>query len=500
MFSLKSQTPILIFSLQIMFGELCPGSETSCGLDTPRASAEVKPFIFEDSPIIALTDVKIIDGTNRPPRSSQTLVIRHGKIAAIGDSNLPVPQGAKVFNLKGHTIIPGIVGMHEHLGYTHFVYDEDPKTGEVKALRRFHTQKSWSFPRIYLAAGVTTARTAGSTQPYSDLGLKRLIDSGKLIGPEFFLTAPHIFGTYSDAAPLFYFPQDVSSLERMVTYWADEGFTSFKLYTGVTREEMATTINLAHKRHLKVIGHLCAVTLSEAAQMGIDSLEHGLFASTDFVPDKIFDQCPSNGTLDQPDLDVESPKIQGLLQLLINKKVSLTSTTAILESILMAKTYSIDPRTLEFLSDELKKDVLIGKRIAAGKATAFSEKKFQRIMRFEYAFAKAGGHLMMGSDPTGYGALLAGFGDQRQIELLVEAGFTSSEAIQIASLNGAKHLGVSDRIGSLEPGKQADIVVVQGDLERQISNIRNVKWVFKNGIGYDSEKILNPLKGKTGVF
>ena len=120
-------------------------------------------------------------------------------------------------------------------------------------------------------------------------------------------------------------------------------------------------------------------------------------------------------------------------------------------------------------------------------------------MAFEKSFVDAGGLLIAGPDPTGYGGVLPGFGNFRQIELLVEAGFTPLEAIKIATYNGALYLEKLDRIGTLEVGKQADMVLIDGDPSANISDIRNVVTVFKEGVGYDSAKLFAAVKGTVGV-
>jgi len=120
-------------------------------------------------------------------------------------------------------------------------------------------------------------------------------------------------------------------------------------------------------------------------------------------------------------------------------------------------------------------------------------------MDFEYAFAKAGGLLLAGEDPTGMGGVLAGFGDQREVELLVEAGFTPVEAIHIATSNGAQYLGELNRIGTIAAGKQADLVVIKGDPSKKIEDIENVEMVFKDGVGYDSAKLIQSVEGMVGT-
>jgi len=138
----------------------------------------------------------------------------------------------------------------------------------------------------------------------------------------------------------------------------------------------------------------------------------------------------------------------------------------------------------------------ITKQRASGCRSAL---RIQKEQEFERAFVAAGGLLMAGADPTGNGSALAGFADQRNIELLVEAGFRPEEAIRIASLNGAKFLGMESRIGSIAAGKQADLVVIDGDPSSRIADIEKVRIVFRNGVGYDSAKILDSVRGMVGL-
>jgi hypothetical protein len=123
---------------------------------------------------------------------------------------------------------------------------------------------------------------------------------------------------------------------------------------------------------------------------------------------------------------------------------------------------------------------------------------FKKEMEFEHAFVQAGGLLLAGLDPTGMGGVIAGFGDQREVELLVEAGFTPVEAIHIATFNGAQYLGEADKIGTIAPGRQADLVVIKGDPSKKIEDIENVETVFKDGIGYDSAKLIESVRGVVG--
>jgi hypothetical protein len=124
---------------------------------------------------------------------------------------------------------------------------------------------------------------------------------------------------------------------------------------------------------------------------------------------------------------------------------------------------------------------------------------FKKEMEFEREFVKQGGLPVAGLDPTGYGGGSAGFGDQREVELLVEAGFTPVEAIHIATANGAEFLGTPDKIGTLARGKPADLVVMDGDPSADIKDIEKVETVFKDGVGYDSAKLIESVRGFVGL-
>jgi amidohydrolase family protein len=159
---------------------------------------------------------------------------------------------------------------------------------------------------------------------------------------------------------------------------------------------------------------------------------------------------------------------------------------------------------MDVLSPEARNDYLYMRNIAATRGTspraqAFAQ-AFENDMALERQFAASGGLLLAGPDPTGNGGVIPGFGDLREIELLVEAGFTPVEAIRIATLNGATYLGLADRIGSIAPGKDADLFIVKGNPAAKIGDVENVILVFKDGVGYNSAKLLESVKGRYGEY
>ncbi|PYS72878.1 MAG: amidohydrolase [Acidobacteria bacterium] len=450
-------------------------------------------FIRTEAKLIALTHVRVIDGTGAPAKDDQTIVINDGKIQSIESStSAKIPAGAETMDLTGYTVLPGLVGMHNHMFF--------PMGGTPP----MYSNMGISFPRLYLANGVTTIRTTGSVVPYTDLEIKKLIDSGRMIGPKMHITAPYLEGPGS-FTPVMHTLTSADDARRMVNFWADLGATSFKAYMNITRDELRAAVEEAHKRGLKVTGHLCSIGYKEAADIGIDNLEHGLMADSEFVANKEPDKCPPgvNGSLRQ--LDLNSAAVQETIRTLVAKNVAITSTLPVFEagsaplsqSGIGAASALLNPRVLNVMSTDARV------RYLQARARVSSQGDYVALLRkamdFERAFVKAGGLLIAGLDPTGNGGIVAGFGDLREVELLVEAGFTPVEAIQIASLNGAKFLGEDTRIGSIAPGKHADLMVVKGNPAANIGDIEKVEIVFKDGIGYDSEKLIQSVQGLVGI-
>ena len=454
---------------------------------------EAQQFVRISAPVVVLTHVRVIDGTGAAPLDDQTIVITGDKISSIARSaSAKVPTSAQVVDLSGYSVLPGLVGMHDHMFF--------PMGGNPP----MYSDMGTSFPRLYLALGVTTIRTTGSVAPYTDIEVKKLIDSGRIVGPKMHITSPYLEGVGS-FTPVMHTLTGPDDARHMVNYWADQGATSFKAYMNITRDELRAVVEEAHKRGLKVTGHLCSIGYREAAEIGIDNLEHGLFPDSEFVPDKKPDKCPGgavNVSLRQ--LDINGDAVKETIRTLVAKNVAVTSTLPVFEasapitqSGIGATSAVLNPRVLNVMNTDARVRYLSARsRIAADSPMPILVRK---SMDFERAFVAAGGLLIAGLDPTGNGGVVAGFGDLREVELLVEAGFTPLEAIKIASLNGAKFLGEDARIGSIAVGKQADLMIVKGNPAAKINDIENVEIVFKDGVGYDSEKLIQSVQGLVGI-
>jgi hypothetical protein len=471
----------------------------STALFQAQTSRDVAPFVSVNEPILVLNHVTVIDGTGGAPKEDQAVVIANGTIESIGPAgSVQAPAGAQVLDRAGYTVIPGLVGMHDHLYYTDSYSVQLGEHGELGEPGLFVAEIPYTGPRLYLAAGVTTMRTTGSLEPYTDLKVKKRIDEGQMPGPAIDASAPYLEGPHTRFAQMHELtgPDDA---RRLVDYWAGEGMTSFKVYMNITREELGAAIQEAHAHKMKLTGHLCSVTWPEAIALGIDDLEHGpVFSDTEFVADKKPDLCPQGGGPGNAwnSMAVDGPQVKDLINDLVSHHVAVTSTLPVFESGVPLRP-KLEARVIRAMSAESAQSYLTARaRIPASSPMASLMKK---EMDFEFAFVKAGGLLLAGPDPTGNGGVLPGFGDQREVELLVEAGFTPVEAIHIATENGAIYLGRQEQIGTLAPGKQADIVLIKGDPAKNIEDIEKVETVFKAGVGYDSEKLIESVRGQVGI-
>ena len=343
----------------------------------------------------------MIDGTGAAPKDDQTIVVSDGKIQSVEPSaSAKVPANAQTMDLTGYTVLPGLVGMHNHMFF--------PMGGTPP----MYSDMGSSFPRLYLANGVTTIRTTGSVAPYTDLEIKKLIDAGRMIGPKMHITAPYLEGNGS-FTPVMHTLADANDARRMVNFWADQGATSFKAYMNITRDELRAAVEEAHKRGLKVTGHLCSIGYKEAAEIGIDNLEHGLMADSEFVTNKQPDQCPQGVSASLRQLYLTSAPVQEMIRFLISKNVAITSTLPVFEAGsaplsqngIGAASALLNPRVLAVMSTDARVRYLQARaRVPAqGDYVAL----LRKAMDFERAFVQAGGLLIAGLDPTGNGGIVA---------------------------------------------------------------------------------------------
>lgn len=461
-----------------------PAAAQPAGSPAEGLSEEVREFVAVDAPVVAITGVRLVDGTGAPAADGSTVVLEDGRIRAVGpDGEVEIPDGAEVLDRAGHTLIPGLIGLHDHTFYT-------------TSARR--TQLGFSAPRLYLASGVTTVRTTGSASPYAEARMKRSVERGEMPGPDMYITGPYITGAEEGSGHM-YVAETPEDARRVVSYWAEEGATWFKAYTRITRDALGAAIREAHDHDLRFTAHLCSVTFSEAVDLGIDNLEHGYFVNTGWYPDKRPDECPDGFREHLAGLDVQGPEVGATIRKMVENDVALTSTLAVYELIVPGRP-PLRERTLNALAPGPRDEYLATREEIAGRAgDSYMPDVFRKAQAFEKRFHDEGGLLAAGVDPTGIGGALPGFGDQRNFELLVEAGFDPVDAIRVMSANGARVLGIHDEVGSIEAGKRADLVLIDGDPLEEPDEIRSVTTVFKGGVGYDSRKLIESVQGVVGI-
>ncbi|MDA0328167.1 MAG: amidohydrolase family protein [Gemmatimonadetes bacterium] len=474
----SSRAPVVLFTVLLALSGAPVTAQVYADL-----SPQVREFVTVSATHVLIRNVRLIDGTGAPAREGMSVVLRDGRIERVGSTaEVGSPAGAEVVDGTGQTLTPGFVMLHEHM-----FYPSGPG--------RYNTNQ-FSFPPLYLAGGTTTIRTGGSLDPYTDLSIRAEIEAGRHVGPNMDVTAPYLEGP---TGFLWAFPKLANPDEARahVNFWADRGATSFKAYNVIDRATLGAAIEAAHLRGLKVTGHLCSITYREAADLGIDNLEHGFFAATDWVADKRPDECPGGANQSYLDLDLASPAFTDLVDHLVERGVALTSTLTVVER--RAPGREPPPQgAQDAMLPQLHERVMAGLARADRPGNSGGE-LLAKYMAMEKAFYDAGGVLVVGTDPTGGGDVVPGYANQRALQLLMELGLTVEQAVEVATRNGAEYLERLDEVGTVEVGKRADLVLMRGDPAADPGAFRAMTLVFKDGVGYDSPKLFASVQGWVGV-
>jgi enamidase len=459
------------------------------GIAVAGFKAEDQAFVAYATPDLLFDHVQMVDGTGAAPRRDMAVLVQAGRVAAIAPAGrLKAPAGVTVIDGHGRTLLPGFVMVHEHLFYP------SPKVGQLG-------EYPYSMSRLYLAGGTTTLRTGGSLAPYGDINTARTIAAGDQPGPDMDVSGPYLEGTTLGSPKMVALTSPEDAV-RTVDFWAGAGVTSFKAYNYLTRDELKAAIDATHRHGMKLTGHLCSVTYAEAAAMGIDNLEHSFAVATDFVKDKQPDQCPSPREMQASlmALDPEGPELGALIQTLVDHHVALTSTLTVFETTAAGRPKAPEA-ALSLLIPELRQAYEQTWTAVQGSKGGQAYAGFlPRLMRMEKRFVEMGGTLLAGTDPTGYGGVVPGWSGRRQVQLLVEEGFSFPQALKVATLNGALYLGREGEVGSIAVGKRADLILVDGDPVADPAALDHMPFVFKAGIGYRTQAIFDALQGKVGLY
>ena len=455
-------------------------------------------------------------------KEHQVVVIEGTQITAVGDladldKLVKGDEYAKVTCRGQFTVAPGFVGMHEHMYHTSsgraspFLPNDPPVPAAVEASDTGPTSKHpmdgagylndmfYTAPKMYLAAGVTTARTAGAVDAWADLNLANDIDQGKDVGPRILATAPYIAsGTFLQMQRV----RGANDAAQTVRDWRRKGFTNFKLYMNLTVEESKAAVAAAKDLGCKTTAHIARMSASEAVEKaGLKNLEHGLAVFSEKA--QIFrDAKGLNGVA-----------AQKLLDMFLKNDVTLTSTLAVFQNTLLPRYAS------SYGFSEIERAAMPGnfanfvdfvnsgwKNLTAEvphDAQVFAAYKHVvgMFVEFDQRFFKKGGRLMYGCDPTGSGTTLPGFGDHQSLKLLAGDGegefdLTVLEVLRVASSNAAEYLGEEACIGGVRAGMNADLVVLpgdpvhDGDIGAALDGLFETGFVVKDGLMLSPRKLL----------
>jgi imidazolonepropionase-like amidohydrolase len=386
------------------------------------------------SAIQAITGARLIDGTGQAPKSDMTVLVQNGRIQAVGPSKTTmVPKGAETVDASGMTLLPGLMDSH------------------------FHLDSDGTLPALFLSHGVTSVRDPGAwIEAYEG------VRQSKETQPRLFLAGPHIDGTQPAYPADSTVVRDAMETRLAVQRNLDDGASVIKAYFRLPLALIEEVTRIAHARGITVTAHLEIVDAGDAIRAGIDGLEHATSVGVALLPPREAETYRQAVLADNAarsvgryrvwsKLDFKSERTSRLLKLMVSRNVTLSPTLAVFE-----------------------------RRSGDKDITEMHVQGFRQMVAFTGQAQRAGVRVVVGSHSSVPHAE-RGWAYQREMELLVEAGLTPLQAIQAGTLENAKFFRVENRLGSIEPGKQADLVLVEGDPSQDIAHMRRVKRVMIDG-------------------
>lgn len=446
-------------------------------LASAAASQQSSPLVAGD---LVLRGGLLFDGIGDRTVPNTGIVIRNGTLLEVGASlDGRDLSAARVLDLEPHeTVLPGLFDLHAHYAMDLFGEGRVDET-EIN-------------PIIFLANGVTSTFPGGEVNPDEMRSLREQIDSGRRIGPRIYNSGPY-FGTarpgWSNAG------MTADRIRRDVDEWAARGARGFKA-KGIRPEHLQPLIEQAHRHGLTVTAHLDSgfrnsVNPATAILMGIDRIEHFMGGEA------ISADRPAYASLES--LDVTRPEVRATFELYLRRGVFYDATIS-------AYGYWArrDPEVFAYWMDEKDFFTRHARRAIEARLPRRVMEQFERIYwvkRKEIkAFYDAGGkHLItLGTDHPSWGEYLSGFGAHRELHVLTLAGIPAADALKIGTINGARAMNAASKLGTIEPGKFADLFVVRGNPLEDIRHTRNVRWVVKAGELHSAAELLESAKGRMG--
>jgi imidazolonepropionase-like amidohydrolase len=424
------------------------------------------------SDLRAITGATVIDVRTGSRQPNTTVLVDGDRIVSVGTQ--AVPESAQVIDASGTWLLPGLVDMHAHT------------TGDHKD--KLH--------HLYLAYGVTTVRDTGGNLTLLRL-LRERIDIGKHVGPRIFFAGPLLDGATPVWPAMSIMVETPDRARGAVEFLASQGVDFIKIYNWVPEASLKVILETAHNHRLSVTGHIPRmITMTRAINLGMDCLEHIRITGRELLPPEEaerLDPLPvaRRETLLWERFELESEAMQRLIRLVADSRIFL-DPTLLVDTALSLDGYAIDadnPANAD-VPEDVRQAFARDERPSIFDVSEVhpdtAREGFRKRQRLVGMLHQAGASLLAGTDCFGLGKQLPGLGLQNELALLVEAGLTPLAALQAATLTAAEALGQSDSLGTLEPGKLADILVLEADPLDDIQNARRIRTVLKAGRVYDS--------------
>ena len=413
----------------------------SCSPNQTFASIQSDLEKIDAKGLVILEGASLIDGTGSPPRNDSVVVIKDERILTVTDkgSYTTYPKDSEIVNLTGRFLIPGLFDMHAHVaGVLDSSYNQTFSENTLKAL---------------LDNGITTIRNpAGPTK--ESVALRDAVAAGQIKGPQIFTAGRLINGLPFPTRFVETIANTEAEVREEVKRQADAGVDYVKLYVGLYPNLVKTAIDEAHNQGIKVIGHLYMTSWTDAANLGIDALTHGVPVSPFLLSEdkrEIFienGRGPFDHFLWLNLVELNSTKVNEMINALVKNKVPVDPTLSIYEAMLKD-----DPQNQHLWS---------------------------KVLQLTKILYDHGVTIMSGTDIPNFG-LIPGISLHHELELLVKAGINPLNVIKIATSNGAEALGILDDVGTIEAGKQADMIILNANPIRNIRNIGAIEGVIEDG-------------------
>src|SRR6266498_1753285 len=428
-------TTVLLLALLLCGGVLAQGRQGEAVRKTKLSLREVNQVARPDANhVVAIVGATLIDGRGGPPVPDAAIVVRGERIIAVGKrAAVNIPSGAEVINAGGLTLVPGLIDAH------------------------FHIDGDDALPALYLTHGVTSLRDPGQWIEAYDAARKAPAQV-----PRLFLCGPHL-----DSPPAAYpkdsfIVRDAEETRLAVNRFADDGASAIKVYFRLPLALIRVAVETAHARGLPVTSHLEIVDATDVIRAGIDGVEHATSFGTALLPLRDAEKYRQAVLADNNarregryqvwnSINLDTPRARSLLKLIVDHGTFVSPTLAVFER------------------QKGDKDT-----------TEMHVRAFKQMEAFVGHAFRAGAHVVVGSHSDVPHAK-RGWAYQRELELLVESGLTPMQAIVGGTMENARFFHIADRLGSVEPGKLADLVLVEGDPLKNISDMRRVRRVMLNG-------------------